>query len=450
MDKATHPLQPTTAIPEVERRPVHQSPDRLPHAIGPWRPMVAPTCIDCGLCVEVCPTDVFFYQPGRRHLAVPRAGRCLGAGECGAYVTICPADAIAIEPNPAWACLGDAQWTNAIIAAIWDAADRGPLSRAEPTGGACACDFDRLSFAVPDDRQALIPDETNLRIPLHHRGRRLWVELPVIGAMQPSRTLSEGAMLARARAARAVGTFTTVADDAYPPSLKPYADSIILRITGRFAGVTEVLVAGASAVALRHTWAGSDTPGHSVHALDDLHKQLEWLRLLNPSALLIVEIEAGASAPWAAAGAAHAGAHVIHLGGAGPAGYAINPVHRHLHAEGLRDQVALIAGGEVRTPLDALKAVALGADGVAIDAAEHVALGCVRCDQCETGVGCPWGIYVTGPADPGLIDPAWGARRIVNLYLAWAAHWRRTLALLSLADVRALRGRTDLLVRVGA
>jgi len=37
---------------------------------------------------------------------------------------------------------------------------------------------------------------------------------------------------------------------------------------------------------------------------------------------------------------------------------------------------------------------------------------------------------------------------LMNLHLAWAAEQRRALALLSLPDVHALRGRSDLLVVV--
>jgi glutamate synthase domain-containing protein 2 len=114
----------------------------------------------------------------------------------------------------------------------------------------------------------------------------------------------------------------------------------------------------------------------------------------------------------------------------------VRAVHRHLEAERVRDQVSLIAGG-MRTPVDVLKAIALGTDAGAVGAVERIALG-----------GVPDG---RGRIDLGAaLDPAWGAQRLVNLYLAWETEFRRVLALLSVPGVRALRGRDDLLAVVEA
>jgi glutamate synthase domain-containing protein 2 len=45
-----------------------------------------------------------------------------------------------------------------------------------------------------------------------------------------------------------------------------------------------------------------------------------------------------------------------------------------------------------------------------------------------------------------LIDPQWGAQRIINLYASWAEQWKTILAGLGLRSIKELRGRTDLLV----
>ena len=49
-----------------------------------------------------------------------------------------------------------------------------------------------------------------------------------------------------------------------------------------------------------------------------------------------------------------------------PIEYAIPKVHRFLEEEGIRDEITVMAGGGLRTPHDAAKAIALGADLVEI------------------------------------------------------------------------------------
>jgi glutamate synthase domain-containing protein 2 len=165
-----------------------------------------------------------------------------------------------------------------------------------------------------------------------------------------------------------------------------------------------------------------------------------------------------------AVGSYYAGANILHLdggyGGTGaapeiakkniamPIEYAITKVHRFLLEEGVRDEIVLMASGGIRTAYDIAKSIALGADGAVIGTAELVALGCVRCGNCESGRGCPRGIATTDPELENQIDPGWGAQRIINLYAAWQKQLRILLLQLGLKNIEELRGRTDLLRRI--
>jgi glutamate synthase domain-containing protein 2 len=129
-----------------------------------------------------------------------------------------------------------------------------------------------------------------------------------------------------------------------------------------------------------------------------------------------------------------------------PIEFAIPKVHRYLESEGVRDEVVLMASGGIRTAYDMAKAIALGADGCVLGTSELVALGCTRCSNCERGRGCPFGLTTTDPELSLLVDPEWGADRISNFYQAVQSQLKQLLRELGLDSVRALRGRTDLLV----
>jgi len=132
-----------------------------------------------------------------------------------------------------------------------------------------------------------------------------------------------------------------------------------------------------------------------------------------------------------------------------PIEFAVPKVHNYLLSENIRDEVVLIASGGLRTADDIAKIIALGADGAVIGTSELVALGCTRCSNCERGRGCPFGLTTTDPFLSQLVTPEWGAGRIDNLYQSYAYRLRQILRMLGLTDVRALRGRKDLLRYLG-
>jgi len=209
----------------------------------------------------------------------------------------------------------------------------------------------------------------------------------------------------------------------------------------------------------------SPFPFHSVYSVEDHKKHIDWIKTVNAGALVSVKVSTPTDVDMVAVGSYYAGAHIIHIdggyGGTGaapeiakkniamPIELAIPKVHRFLVAEGIRDEVTLMASGGIRTASDIAKIIALGADGVILGTSELVALGCTRCSNCERGRGCPFGLTTTDPELQQFVEPEWGAARLDNLYRSYQRQLAEILRRLGLASVRELRGRTDLLVYRG-
>ena len=398
----------------------------------------------------------------------------------------------AAAPPPA---LGDRRWPAELILATWREAETGePAEPACPTG-ASGGGLDRLGFRelpaslwLPEGRPI------DLSIPLNRRAWDPRIEIPVpwYGAGMSFGSVSEQVMLARALAARRSGTFTCTGEGGYPESLVPYREHVITQIATGMFGVREETIQRARIVEFKYAqgakpglgghllgdkatmavarmreavpWVSlfSPFPFHSVYSVEDHRKHVDWVKAINPEALVAVKVSTPSDVDMVAVGSYHAGAHILQIdgayGGTGaapevakkdiamPVEYAIPKVHRCLGAEGIRDELVVLASGGIRTAEDVAKAVALGADGVALGTAELVALGCTRCANCERGRGCTYGITTTDPELSLLIDPHWAAERIANLYAAFAQRLRDLLRRLGLESIRALRGRTDLLV----
>jgi len=70
---------------------------------------------------------------------------------------------------------------------------------------------------------------------------------------------------------------------------------------------------------------------------------------------------------------------------------ALARARRHLDRREASGRVTLIVTGGLRTPADCIKALALGADGIALANASIQAIGCVGAQICHTN-NCPAGI----------------------------------------------------------
>ncbi|GAA4894275.1 glutamate synthase-related protein [Ferrimonas pelagia] len=89
---------------------------------------------------------------------------------------------------------------------------------------------------------------------------------------------------------------------------------------------------------------------------------------------------------------------------------ALARARRYLDSQGAGDITLIITGG-LRTPADYVKALALGADGIALANAGIQALGCVGARMCNTNQ-CPAGIATQDPKLRARLDADAGAQRV--------------------------------------
>jgi len=391
--------------------------------------------------------------------------------------------------------LGNKRWTSHLILSTYEQATTGnpPLSL-EYKIGKSGGGFDRLDFRKNETTSLHEDVDCDLSIPLNRRGHgpRIDTSIPVYGAGMSFGSVSLNFMLARAIAAKRLGTFTCTGEGGYPPELLEFKDRVITQVATGMFGVREETIQAARIVEFKYAQGAkpglgghlladkvtsevanmreslpftslySPFPFHSVYSVEDHRKHVDWIRSIHPNCLVSVKVSTPVDVDMVAIGSYYAGANIIHIdggyGGTGaapeiakkniamPIEYAIPKVHRYLLAEGVRDEVTLMASGGIRTAYDVAKAIALGADGCVIGTAEAVALGCTHCGNCERGRGCQVGITTTDPVLSLLIDPELGAQRLVNMYSSWSKQWKQILRELGLHSIRELRGRTDLLV----
>ncbi|MBC8514491.1 alpha-hydroxy-acid oxidizing protein [bacterium] len=389
--------------------------------------------------------------------------------------------------------LGDARWTPDLIMAGWEMAGTGkpPVAVINHQTGASEGGFDRLTFKEGTQKKKGIID---LSLRLNRREPRLdqmRIGLPWYGGGMSYGSVSDQVMAARALAAKSHKTLTCTGEGGYPPSMIPYADHVITQVATGLFGVSEETIQRAPILEFKYAqgakpglgghllgdkstsevakmresvpWVSlfSPFPFHSVYSVEDHRKHIDWLRTVNPDALISVKVSTPSDVDMVAVGSYYAGAHIVHLdgsyGGTGaapeiakkniamPIELAIPKVHKHLKKEGIRDEITLIASGGIRSAMDIAKSIALGADGVVLGTLDLIALGCTRCSNCERGRGCTFGLTTTDPELSLLVREEWGAERISNLYKALATQLENLLRSHGLSSISELRGRIDLL-----
>jgi glutamate synthase domain-containing protein 2/ferredoxin len=485
---------------ETPAREVKPAPDRFRNTLGKYRVWRNEAlCVKCGRCEEICPRGVHVRPAGYVDFVKGLDWRCT-AEQCranGTYcVEHCPRKALRIELDPVYKSLGDFRWTADLILSTWHMAATGqvPDGELEYEIGNSGGGFDRIRFKLPENGSRTDPSEINTAIQLNRRndGRpKISIDIPIYGGGMSFGSVSPHTMLAKVRAAMAWNTFSCTGEGGYPERLFPYKDHMITQVATGLFGVREETIQMAPIVEFKyaqgakpglggHLLGDKNTPAvaamreavpgtplfspfpfHSVYSVEDHKKHIDWIKHVNPRALVSAKVSTPVDVDMVAVGSYHAGAHIIHLdgsyGGTGaapeiakkniamPIEYAIPKVHRFLVDEGIRDEVTLMVGGGIRTAYDAAKAIALGADGAVIGTSELVAMGCIRCGRCESGRGCARGIATTDPELIQKMPVEWATQRLVNMLAAWREQLVEILRRFGMRDIQELRGRTDLL-----
>ncbi|MDX2448084.1 MAG: glutamate synthase-related protein [Desulfobacterales bacterium] len=160
---------------------------------------------------------------------------------------------------------------------------------------------------------------------------------------------------------------------------------------------------------------------------EDLKKKILWLREVSEGRPIGVKFAAGnieadlKEALYAEpdfitidgrAGATGAAPKYVKASTSVPTIFALHRARKFLDESGAKD-VSLIITGGVRISADIAKALALGADAVAIGTAALMAIGCQQYRICNTG-RCPMGIATQDPTLRGNLNINKAARKLEN------------------------------------
>ncbi|MFN7252883.1 MAG: glutamate synthase-related protein [Anaerobacillus sp.] len=232
----------------------------------------------------------------------------------------------------------------------------------------------------------------------------------------------------------------------------------------------------AKVAAARNATTGSDlispSNNHDIYSIEDLAQIITEFKTANDQAKVAVKVPIVPNIGTIAVGIAKAGADYITLsgfdGGTGaarvhalqhvglPIEIGVKAAHNALIEAGLRNSVELWADGGMRSALDVMKVILLGANRVGFGTLAMIAVGCTTCRGCHLDT-CHVGIATQIESEEQAKEH--GLRRFVprqfdlavegltNLFTAFGKELQVLTAALGAKRTQDLVGRSDLLLQ---
>lgn len=229
--------------------------------------------------------------------------------------------------------------------------------------------------------------------------------------------------------------------------------------------------------AARNATTGSDlispSNNHDIYSIEDLAQIVTEIKTANDQAKVAVKVPIVPNIGTIAVGIAKAGADYISLsgfdGGTGaarvhaiqhvglPIEIGVKAAHNALIEAGLRNSVEIWADGGLRSALDVMKVILLGANRVGFGTLAMIAVGCTTCRGCHLDT-CHVGIATQIETEAQAKEH--GLRRFVprqydlaiegltNLFKAFGQELKQLTASLGAKRTQDLVGRSDLLEQV--
>ncbi len=460
-------------------------------------------CIRCKRCVVNCGFGALDFKNG----VVPDDTKCVACQRC---TVVCPERAITVEENRL-AYRANAYWTPSARKNILKQAETGGmLLTGMGNDNPYPVYWDHLlidACQVTNPSIDPLREPMELRTYLGRKpdalsfdlatmiGPQIKLDTPIVFAPMSFGSISLNAHLALARAAQAAGTVMNTGEGGLHKDLFPYGDHIIVQVaSGRFGvhsaylnqGVAVEIKIGQGAkpgigghlpgekvpleisetrMVPQGTDCLSPAPHHDIYSIEDLSQLIYAIKeATGYSKPVSVKIAAVHNVAAIASGIVRAGADILYIdgfrGGTGaaptiirdhvgiPIELALAAVDDRLRQEGIRNQASIIVSGGIRHSGDVAKAIALGADAVAIGTAALVAMGCRICQKCYTN-NCSWGIATQRPELVKRLDPDEATEHLQNLLRAWSLELKEILGSLGVNAIESLRGSRERLRGVG-